>query len=483
METRTPYRNGNGMPNMHAELMATSGIELHYRTGAEVLLAAIMREPHVFQTVASRISPAWWKQTKYEHVARQVFEQFYSQNKTYSPYTVCKPGSDVTEAELWQAMNKHCDTDLLPALEMFEPLYRQWVELKASQFAAHGIAQGWDAEQIRSKQDEFRRDSCAYLTDAAGKDEWFENWFEGKMKGQELAYPCKPALKTLINNRLLIGYEPGTLYLIGAEPGTGKTFFFLQDMLRFISDGSRGIFVSLDMNARMIKIRIIGMITGVTHDDDWTTLSEEKRAEVVRAKEFTETMPVVILDKTNNIDEIIATCYAEHYERPINFLAIDFIQKVVETKSENRNHAIGNITGKLKLIANRLNIPVIALSQLSRPAVQGQRPDLSRLRDSGNLEADADVVAFLHRPEKYGVIEDPKTGQSLIGKGEIIFAKQRMRKTDSVWCGFDGVKGWHDLEQPTGHKFPETEYPPKQTVDYSVPASARPSLGDEDVPF
>ena len=468
-------QNGHSRPIYPDMYSAGAEIEVQYRTAAEVLFAAILREPHIFAATAHKVHPAWWKQTRYDKAACAVFEQFYGTGKSYSAYTVCKPGGDVTEKDLFEIQGRHADTDLNAALDFFLPIYRQWVIHRAAQYAQSGIAQGIEAERIKDEQDRFIADCHAYPTEAATVDVWFEDWFERKMQGMEIDYPCKPSLNTVINARLNIGYEPGCYYLIAARSGMGKTTYILNDILRWVKEGSRGVFVTLDMNVRMTKIKLIGMITGYTHDDDWTVLTDSQRQQISDAKKYVDEMPVVWLDKTNNINEVISTCYGEHYKAPIQYLVIDFIQKIVDTKTENRALAIGSINTKLKLLANTLNIPIIALAQISR-AVElrggSKRPQLSDLKDSGSLEEDADVVSFIYRPEYYNILED-ENGQSLKGKAEIIFAKQRMRKVDSVYVDFSGVRGFSD---PDEYHEQGTTLPAFPVTDFSA---ARPKLEDE----
>ncbi len=477
-------QNGNGQsrpiyPDMYS---AGAEIEVQYRTAAEVLFAAILREPHIFAAVAHKIHPAWWNQTKYDKSACAVFDQFYGTGKSYSAYTVCKPGGDVNEKDLFEIQGRHADTDLNAALDFFLPIYRQWVEFRAAQFANHGISQNWEAEQIRRAADDFRRDSMAYVTQGKAQDIWFDNWFEAKMQGLEIDYPCKPSLNTVINGRLNIGYEPGTLFVRAGRTGMGKTTLMLNDLLRFMREGARGVFLSLDMNVRLMKIRLIGMITGYTHDDNWAVLTDAQRQQIVDARKYVEEMNVVWIDETNDVNHFISTCYAEHFKQPIDFAIVDFIQKVKDGHSnKSRTLEIADIDTKLKLMANSLNIPVIALAQILQDVERrggSMRPTLADIKDSGSIVEDADVVELIYRPEKYGIVED-QYGKSLVGKAEIIYAKQRMRPTDSVWVDYNGVRGFSDPDEyhdqgATVPAFPVTDF-----------LAARPKLEDEAfaVPF
>lgn len=488
-EPQAPYRTRRNGASPDPYLFAGQAfeIETQYRNCAEILFAAILREPHNFSAIAGRMHPVWWEDTVYKKAAAAVWAQHYGPSRSYSVHSVCHAAGigetattgGLTVNGIYATMNAHIETDTALALEMFEPVYRQWVEHRCSLFVGSGISQGLDAEQIREQQAAFRNERRAYVEQSVTKDEWFDRWFELKMAGYEIDYKCKPSLACVRNSRMMVGYEPGTLYVLAGLQGTGKTYYILCDMLKWVQEGARGVFATFDMNSRQLRTRIIGMLSGHTHDEDWSILTDQQRQKIVDANVFFENWPVLVLDKERGINEIIATCYGEHYREKIDFLVIDFIQKVT-AKAGNRSLEIGEIMGKLKVLANTLDIPVVVLSQLNRGVEVGKRPKLSHLKESGSIETDADVVTLLWRPEMDGILENEK-GESLKGLGEIIFAKQRMRKTGIVLAGFDekGIKGWHDLEE--SHDQGQTIERPAYT-DYTIPVGARPK-NDEDIPF
>jgi replicative DNA helicase len=125
-------------------------------------------------------------------------------------------------------------------------------------------------------------------------------------------------------------------------------------------------------------------------------------------------------------------------------IIVDYLQLMHgkgDNKSGNREQEIGSISRALKSVAKELNVPVIALSQLSR-AVENRpggskRPQLSDLRESGSIEQDADMVLFLYRPEYYGLTEDEQ-GRSTVGLGEVVIAKHRNGETGTVPLRFIG---------------------------------------------
>jgi replicative DNA helicase len=144
-----------------------------------------------------------------------------------------------------------------------------------------------------------------------------------------------------------------------------------------------------------------------------------------------------------SIFELRAKCRKLKTQHNIELVIIDYLQLMRgddNRSNGNREQEISYISRSLKALAKELNIPVIALSQLSR-AVEtrggDKRPMLSDLRESGSIEQDADMVAFIYRPEYYQITEDSE-GNSTLGTAEIIVAKHRNGATDSVRLKFVG---------------------------------------------
>jgi len=175
----------------------------------------------------------------------------------------------------------------------------------------------------------------------------------------------------------------------------------------------------------------------------------------------------LIIDDTPalNVFEFRAKCRRLKAQYDIQMVIVDYLQ-LMHGKGDgkggggNREQEIGSISRALKSVAKELNIPVLALSQLSR-AVESRpgnskRPMLSDLRESGSIEQDADMVLFLYRPEYYGLMEDEE-GRSTVGVGEVIIAKHRNGETGIVPLRFVGkyVK-FVDLEDDfSGMRGPE----------------------------
>jgi replicative DNA helicase len=125
----------------------------------------------------------------------------------------------------------------------------------------------------------------------------------------------------------------------------------------------------------------------------------------------------------------------------IKLIVVDYIQLMKGTQKGNRDQEIGSITGGLKQVAKSLGIPIIALAQLSRATEQrgNKRPQLSDLRESGNIEQDADMVIFLHRPEKYGEKEIETASGTMETEGliDVVIAKYRNGTVGDVFLYTD----------------------------------------------
>lgn len=487
----TTYQNGrqNGKAPPPDNYGAAE-IETQYRNCAEILFAAILREPHNFALYAAKMNPVWWEDTQYKRAAIAVFEQAGN----YSVRSVCNAAGietgpekvragELHEVEIYRLMDAHADTDLELSLQMFEPVYRIWIEYRCAQFVQHGAYQRWEAEKIRDEQDKFRNVRAAYVTRGEDDNGAFSKWIEAKLEGLEIDHPCKPALRSMIKQRFKIAWEPEDYVVVGARSSMGKTHFIVGEIINLMRGGIRGIFISADMGPNKIKKRMLGQMTKISPKSDWGALTDSQIQAIGKARAEIENSPVMIVGGVVELNEIVSICHAENFKEKIHFLMIDYLQLVQSgggrNKGENRDQELGRINAAFKLLAQQLQIPIIALSQFSRAvdSRSGNRPQISDFRDSGTIEQAATTLMALYRPEYYGVLEDGD-GNSLNGIGQIIFLKQQEDETGELWCKFDGVTGWSDME--TDFRFPQSE--PGQ--DFTLPASDRPGMGDENsIPF
>jgi replicative DNA helicase len=210
---------------------------------------------------------------------------------------------------------------------------------------------------------------------------------------------------------------------------------------------------SLEMSSLQLVNRLISAETELGSDRirsgklqpfEWEQL-ERRVKNLVEAPIFIDDTPAV------SVFELRAKCRRLKQQHNIDIIIIDYLQLMtcnIDSKG-SREQEVSFISRNLKVIAKELNVPIIALSQLNRSVeVRSgtKRPQLSDLRESGAIEQDADIVLFIHRPEKYGFLEDEE-GNSLRGIAEIIIAKHRNGALDDVRLRFkDEFAKFEDLE-------------------------------------
>lgn len=248
-------------------------------------------------------------------------------------------------------------------------------------------------------------------------------------------------------DKVTSGWQRSDLIIIAARPGMGKTAFTMSALRNAAVDHDQAVaFFSLEMGAVQLTNRLISgeaeiegdkLRKGNMEDHEWTQLHHRIRK--------LSTAPIYIDDTPGlSILELRAKCRRLKAQHDIQIIVIDYLQLMsgdsAAKKAGNREQEIASISRALKGIAKELNVPVIALSQLSR-AVESRggnkRPQLSDLRESGAIEQDADQVMFLYRPEYYQM-QEFEDGTPAMGVGEVIIAKNRHGSTEDVKLRFIG---------------------------------------------
>lgn len=250
-------------------------------------------------------------------------------------------------------------------------------------------------------------------------------------------------------DRMTSGWQPSDLVIIAARPAMGKTAFVLSCARNAAVQFNKPVVVfSLEMSSVQLVNRLISGETEIEQEKIRKGNLAEWEWQQLHSKIGTLTEAPLFIDDTPalNIFEFRAKCRRLKAQYDIQMIIVDYLQ-LMHGKGEgkggggNREQEIGSISRALKSVAKELNVPVIALSQLSR-AVESRpggnkKPMLSDLRESGSIEQDADMVLFLYRPEYYGLTEDEE-GRSTVGIGEVIIAKHRNGETGTVPLRFVG---------------------------------------------
>ncbi len=255
-------------------------------------------------------------------------------------------------------------------------------------------------------------------------------------------------------DKLTSGWQPSDLIIVAARPGMGKTALTLTMARNIAVDFNQPVaFFSLEMSSVQLITRLISSETGLSSEKLRTGKLEKHEWEQLNVKVKTlENAPLFIDDTPSlSIFDLRAKARRLASQYGIKVIMIDYLQLMTaggSQKGGNREQEISMISRNLKALAKELNVPVIALSQLSR-AVEtrggSKRPLLSDLRESGAIEQDADIVSFIYRPEYYKIDEwDDEERSPTEGQGEFIVAKHRNGGLDNIRLKFIGHLGKFD---------------------------------------
>jgi replicative DNA helicase len=232
-------------------------------------------------------------------------------------------------------------------------------------------------------------------------------------------------------DKMTSGFQPGDLIILAARPSMGKTALSLNIAAHAAAQGvTVGVF-SLEMSAEQLTLRLLSTESAIAHhnirnatitSDEWVELTNVA-ARIAQMKLF--------IDDTAGLDIMSLRAKARQLKKQadVKFLVIDYLQLLHSGKRhENRHQEVSEISRSLKALAKELQLPIIALSQLSRAvdSRMDKRPMLSDLRESGAIEQDADVIMFLYRD----VVYNPDTEQP--ARAELIIGKQRNGPTGMV---------------------------------------------------
>ena len=245
-------------------------------------------------------------------------------------------------------------------------------------------------------------------------------------------------------DKITSGWQKSDMIVIAARPGMGKTALVLSMARNTAVDYNMGVAVfSLEMSAVQLVKRLIAGEARIDSEKLRKGNLAEHEFQQLHSRITALSAAPIFIDDTAAISifDFRAKCRRLKAQHDIQLVIIDYLQLMTAKDgkgSGNREQEISTISRSIKEIAKELNIPIIALAQLSRSVEQrggDKKPILSDLRESGAIEQDADIVSFIYRPDYYGIVKDDD-GNSNNGIGEIIIAKHRNGKTDRVRLRF-----------------------------------------------
>jgi len=299
---------------------------------------------------------------------------------------------------------------------------------------------------------------------------------------------------TKVDN-LTSGWQPSDLVILAARPGMGKTAFVMSMAKNMAIEFNIPVAIfSLEMSSVQLITRMISSETGISSEKLRKGNLEAFEWEILNRKVKNLSEAPVYIDDTPSLSIFDLRAKARRLvsQHDVKIVVIDYLQLMTVGNtgkgSGNREQEISMISRNLKALAKELNIPVIALSQLSR-AVEtrggSKRPLLSDLRESGAIEQDADIVSFIYRPEYYGMTEwDDDERTPCEGQAEFIIAKHRNGGLDNIRLKFVGkLAKFANLEEGFDTEFQSSINAGVSPVHFGSAQDAFGPDDEEDVPF
>lgn len=245
-------------------------------------------------------------------------------------------------------------------------------------------------------------------------------------------------------DKLLDGLHKSDLIILAARPAVGKTSFAMNIVSNIATQGYNCAVFSLEMSKEQIVQRLLCSVANVSMEH--ASKGEMSKTEWLKISQAKETLykSNIFIDDSAIItpQEVLSKCRRLKRKFGLDLIMIDYVQLMTAGRtreSDNRQQEITEISRNLKILAKEINVPVLALSQLSR-AVETRkgRPQLSDLRESGAIEQDADIVMFIHRPDKGATEKELAEGKVKKNVAEIIVEKHRSGPTGVVELYFKG---------------------------------------------
>lgn len=459
----------------------------HSEETEQAVLGAIMLEKHAYAVASSVITDTDFYSTKH----KAIFSAFAALSKAGSPIdliTVTKwlknegklqqVGGTLYLSELTDRVASAANVESHSYIVKQDAIKRQTIEL-----CMGVIAKAYDGEDAFEVLDEVMtgvininasiKHGSGTTLKTAVENEQSAICEMVKNGGALLGIP------TGFNglDKCLGGWQRSKLTVVAGRPGMGKTAFVIMTGLQAAKQGKRVLLFSLEMSKSELANRVI------CHEAQLNNNRLKKPSDLTSAelKSITDVVSTdnLIIDDTASmtIDRIHAKAKSLHIEGALDMVIVDYLQ-LMSGKEGNREQQISAISRGCKMLAKDLDIPVIALSQLSRSVEQrggDKRPILSDLRESGAIEQDADNVVFIYRPEYYGIDVD-EDNNSVKGLVELIVAKARGGSLETTRAKFDGATS-------TMCDFEDTyDNTPKDT--FEQPANFRANeTTEDDIPF
>jgi replicative DNA helicase len=419
----------------------------HSIDAERTVLGAVLVDNQAFYSAAETLSSDHF----YRDAHRRIFEAYSSLSEKSEPIDLVTVKNELSRTNNLDAVGGVAYlaglVEGVPRLEnvdawarLIKESYTRRMLMRAAQKINEDAASCPDSAEVvldRAEHEIFQIADGSVRAGLAPLSDFLKNTFE-QIERQSVAQGAVTGLDTgfVDLNRLTGGFQPGELIILAARPAMGKTSFALN-MARHVAEQAPVAIFSLEMSKEQLTKRLIfsearvdssRVHRGQLTEMDWSMLTS--------AWASLNKLPIMIDDSAMITPlEIRAKCRRMKAAHGLGLVVLDYLQLMTGGgKAENRQQEVSAISRGMKILAKELDVPVLALSQLSRKPEErtDKRPQLSDLRESGSIEQDADVVMFLYRESVYNKTEENR------GTAELIISKQRNGPTDVVPLTFLG---------------------------------------------
>ena len=401
-------------------------------TEEQVLIGMLLNAPKFIERVSSKIKPEYFL----ENAMGRLFAEIINGN-TNPPELAKKCGVRLNEIIDMQGVQLLVTKELIDAYGYF--IFEQHKKIEISYLLKQEPIDIDAIEQVQKQ--------TFFDTEEKNESEEYLKNVEERYTGKEDTRNYPTGFSNI--DEKIEGFRKSEAIFIGARPGVGKTAFGMNIAYNIAKNKSKVLLCSLEMGAVELHERLVKSITKIT---DYKSMSEEDFNYIIKiSKAIKERLPLIIYDKAGmTIEDIISKC--KEIE-DLQVVIIDHLAILRSSKTfKSKYELVSYLSSRLKQLARELDIPVICMCQLNR-VLEGRdikAPTLADIRDSGSVEEDGDIVAFIYRPEYHLAQREPDNKNSddyvkweqemdaVRGKAEFIVAKNRRGYTGRFKLGFDG---------------------------------------------
>jgi len=271
------------------------------------------------------------------------------------------------------------------------------------------------------------------------------------------------------------GMQPTNLIIVAARPAMGKTQYALGIMRHAsIKNNKKGLFISCEMDEVQVMKRIIAVDSGIPgYHIKRGNLQSNEILRYEKARKRIIDSNIRIVGGSFTISDVLSLIYKMKHSEGLDYVIVDYIQKITSPGAQNRTNEVGDVSRRLKDIANELKIPIIALAQLSRAVEHrtDKKPMLSDLRESGDIEQDADIVMFLYRAGYYMDVSE-RQNNPMAEDGYAIIAKHRDGELEDIHLKFDSnIPAWKNPDDRDNYEetYTQQQLTPNYDFDWDKP--------------